>query len=134
MRKRTRRRRHVLMGVAVMFAALFAASTAHGHPATERYIPLGLSPGVSYKQTTVGVVEAIDPTARTITLSAPSGPIVVPVTDQTRIWLDQSKAGRTSLNGAFTDLTTGATVEVKFTGPDDARAAEWIKMESSAGR
>ena len=132
MRKRTRRRRHLLMGAAVMFAALFAASMAHGHPAAERYIPLGQSPGVSYKQTTVAVVEAVDPAARTITLSAPSGPIVVQLTDATRIWLDRSKVRQTSLNGTFADLATGATVEVKFTGPDDARAAEWIKVESSA--
>ena len=108
MRKRTRKRRHLLMGAAVMFAALFAASMAHGHPATERYIPLGQSPGVSYKQTTVGVVEAVDPAARTITLAAPSGPIVVPLTDMTRIWLDRSKLRQASLNGTFTDLTAGA--------------------------
>ncbi len=134
MRARLRRYAHLLIGMLILFATLFAASTATGHPATERYIPIGQSPGVSFQETTVGVIEAVDAPARTITVSSSGGAVVVPVTDATMIWLDRSKVQRTTLNGRFADLRAGATVEVKLVGPEGDAAAEWIKLESSDTR
>lgn len=120
-----------LLITATLLAALLANfSFAHGQKQTERYIPLGQSPGLSGKSTRIGTIEATDPKARTITLAlADRGYAVVTVTERTRIWLDRSRLKQTALSGSYSDLRPGRRVEVKYEDPQRAGAAEWIKVE-----
>lgn len=122
-----------LLGICTILAAVGAATPAGGQKATERYIPLGQSPGVSQKLTVIGRISAVDPQRRTITVAGPSGAGAVEVKGDTRIWIDRSKAGQTNINGSFADLRAGRTVEVKFVDPVRKRTAEWIKVEAPAG-
>ena len=115
--------------IATLVAALMAGvSFAHGQNQTERYIPIGQSPGVSGKSTWIGTVEATDPKARTITVAAADGRYTVTVTERTRIWLDRSQLKQTALGGSYGDLRPGRRVEVKYGDAKGERIAEWIKV------
>jgi hypothetical protein len=116
----------------MIVALLAGASHAHGQKETERFIPLGQSPGLSGKVTDVGVIEAADAGARTITVARGDQRGTVRVAGQTRIWLDRSRMKLTTLDGTFTDLQRGRRVEVMPAGPGPGAAAEWIKVEITA--
>jgi len=119
-----------LLGIVAVTVALVAgASHAHGQKQTERYIPVGQSPGVSGKLTHVGVIEAADAGARTITVARDGERRPVRVTGATRIWLDRSRVKRTTLDGTFADLQRGRRVEVMPAGPAPGAEAAWIKVE-----
>lgn len=106
---------------------------AHGQKATEMFIPLGQSPGLSGKVTVIGTIDAVNTRDQTITIAGPSGPWGAQITDHTKIWLDRSKLRLPTQYGTFADLRKGRMVEVKYEenknkgkgkGP-----AEWVKVE-----
>jgi len=114
---------------AILVAMLCATSHAHGQKATEQFIPIGQSPGVSQKLTSIGEVAAADARARTVTITDPAGRRTVRVTDRTRIWLDRTKLKQSNRSGGFADLQKGRRVEVKFEDPARRDVAEWVKVE-----
>jgi hypothetical protein len=119
----------LLIAATLLVALLANFSFAHGQRQTERYIPLGQSPGVSGKSTWIGTIEATDPKARTITVAAADRRYRAAVTGRTRIWLDRSRLKQTTLGGSYGDLRLGRRVEVKYEGAERAGIAEWIKVE-----
>ncbi len=121
--------RTLLIGLAATIALLCANSHAHGQKATERYIPLGQSPGVSQKYTSIGEIAAADARAGTVTIVESGGPRTVKVTGETRIWLDRTKLKQTNLTGGFADLRAGRRAEVKYRDPAQRQIADWIKVE-----
>jgi hypothetical protein len=121
--------RRLLSALGVVIAALGAISHAHGQKATERYIPLGQSPGVSQKVTSVGEIANVDEPTRTVTIVERSGRRAVRITDKTRIWLDRTKLKQTNLTGSFADLQKGRRVEVKYEDPERRQVADWVKVE-----
>ncbi len=116
------------IGAALILACLCGASSAHGQKATERYIPLGRSPGLSGKSTTIGEIEAVDASRRTLRIAGPTGVREVAVSDRTTIWLDRTGLGLSNAKGAVTDCRRGLTAEVKYEEPERGRLAEWIKL------
>jgi len=114
----------------VLIAALVGIPPAHGQEATERYIPIGQSPGVSGKLTSIGEITEVDPRERTVTIAEPAGRHTVRITDKTRIWIDRSKLKLTSVTGSFGDLQTGRRVEAKYEDPASREAADWVKVEA----
>jgi len=118
-----------LLSVAGILVAMCAISHAHGQKATEQFIPIGQSPGVSLKYTSIGEIADVNAAARTVTIADPAGPQTVRVTDQTRIWLDRTKLKQSNLSGGFTDLQKGHRVEVKYADPARRDVAEWVKVE-----
>jgi hypothetical protein len=114
-----------------LLALLCASSLAHGQKATEQYIPVGQSPGVSLKYSSIGEVTAVNPVARTVTIADPAGPRTVRITEKTRIWLDRTKRKETNVSGRFEDLQPGRRVEVKYADPARRDVAEWVKIEIS---
>jgi hypothetical protein len=121
---------HILLSVTgVLVAMLCAISHAHGQKATEQFIPIGQSPGVSQKYTSIGAIAAVDAGARTVTIADPAGRRTVRVTDKTRIWLDRTKLKQSNLSGSFADLQTGRRAEVKYEDPARRDVAEWVKVE-----
>ena len=123
--------------VVVGMSALLGAGpwAAFSHEMTERYIPVGQSPGLSGKYSVIGKVQATNVRDQTVTIVGSTGTWSAKITERTRIWLDRSKLRLTNLKGTFGDLRPGMIVEVKheghqrgiFSGP-----AEWIKVEISA--
>jgi len=122
-----------LFGVTAVIALVLAgASYAHGQKQTERYIPVGQSPGLSGKVTTIGVIEAANGAARTVTLARGAERQTVRLTDQTRIWLDRSRIKLTTIDGSFADLQSGRRAEVMPEGGTPGAPAAWIKVEVTA--
>lgn len=117
----------IFFGVAI--AVLGMSLHAHGQKATERYIPIGESPGVSQKLTSIGEIADVDQLKRTVTLRGASGQQTITITDTTRIWLDRTKMKQTNLTGTFADLQKGRRVEVKYQDPDRRQVADWVKVE-----
>jgi hypothetical protein len=116
--------------LAVFCVMVFGFGNAHAQKATERYIPIGKSPGLSGKYTTVGTISAVDLENGMITMTDPSGHVYsVKVTKQTLIWLDRSKLRVTNLEGTPEDCRAGVRIEVRHENDDRTRPAEWIKVE-----
>lgn len=120
-------------GARMTLALALVLSTAVGLGAqetTERYIPVGMSPGVSGVSAVIGTVVAADEPSRTITVQVEgeAEPRTVPVTPDTRIWLDRSPLREVNTVGSFADVTVGRTVEVKYVDPEPREAADWVKV------
>jgi hypothetical protein len=109
-----------------------SVSISHGQEATERFIPLGQSPGVSGKTTLIGSVGTVDSNAKSLAVQSSAGAAAqaVKLTPTTRIWLDRSAAGQSAVAGTMADLRPGRRVEVKFADERNRSAAEWIKVDA----
>lgn len=125
-----------IVGVAGVSALLGGAVPAvSAQEMTERYIPIGASPGLSGKSTVIGTLQSVNAREQTCAVAGATGATRVKVTERTKIWLDRSKLRQTNLEGTFADLRPGATVEVK---PEDnprgvaGGPAEWIKVQVPA--
>jgi len=125
--------RTFLVGVVGMSALVAAGASAQ--EMTERFIPIGQSPGLSGKHTVIGKIQAVNARDQTVAIVAPTGAWNAKVTDRTKIWLDRSSLRQPNLKGTFADLRPGATVEVKPEGRQAGASggpAEWIKVQVSA--
>jgi hypothetical protein len=122
--------RVVGIGILLWVGTLYA----HSQQATEIFIPIGQSPGVSAKITIIGKIHAVNAQTRTVNIAGPSGTVSCQITDRTNIWLDRSKVGRTNKTGTVSDLRPGLVVEVKYEGRErrSEGPAEWIKVQLEA--
>ena len=119
-----------LLGIGTILVVLSSAVPADAQNATERYIPIGQSPGVSHVLTAIGKIEAVDPARNSINVATPSGTLVIGIRKECKIWLDRTKLEQTNLEGGFADLKLGSTIEVKFLDPARKRIADWVKIEA----
>jgi hypothetical protein len=120
---------------AALLVALVCGAAAAGPRASERFTPIGESPGVSGKLTTIGTIAAIERERGRIRIAgAEEGPITVAITRATKIWLDRSALGKKPATGSFPDCRVGHTVEVKYTDPGARSVAEWVKLRVPAPR
>ena len=112
----------------LVLAPALVPSPAFGQKATEKFIGVGKSPGVSGKYTVIGEIEQMDAQSRTVTVTSPSGKHTCQLKDKTRIWLDRTKLKLPNLTGTDADLKKGRRVEIKH---EDAerKTADWIKVE-----
>jgi len=113
----------------IVVVALAGVSEAFGQEATEMYIPIGQSPGVSSKSALLGTIESVDPGKRTLTVSGPAGTRKFQIADRTLIWIDRSAQKQRNQTGTLADLQRGRKVEIK---PDEGAGqavAKWIKVQ-----
>jgi hypothetical protein len=107
----------------------FAAATPAGaQQATEQFIPLGSSPGLSATKTRIGIIESFDPASAVLSLATERGS--AELTPQTRIWLDRSKLNLSNLPGLPSDLKPGQRCEIRYAQPG-SRKVEWVKIEAT---
>jgi hypothetical protein len=123
--------------IGVTITLLFGVPHAHGQKATEIFIPLGKSPGLSGKYTTIGKIDTVNAQDQSITMTDSLGSYTIKVSGRTQIWLDNSKLKTTNQKGTFADLRKDLLIEVKYEdiAQKDKGTAEWIKIqitESSA--
>jgi len=104
---------------AFVFALLLASTAAFPQAATERYIPIGRSPGISGVHSVQGVIESVN--GNTIAIRSGTTVVRVEIADTSDIWIDRSKIRVTNLRGTPIDLVVGRTVE--------AYLPRWIKVE-----
>ena len=133
MNRPLRIRPHPVALAALLLACSFAiAPSSQAHPAAERFIPIGQSPGMSGKYTHTGRITRVKERDHILVIKTDAGEqYEVLMQPQSQIWLDRSKARRATRIGDFDDCRRGRRVEVKYVdgGRDEARV-EWIKIES----
>ena len=120
-------------GIALTMGLLLVAALSHAQKATEQFIPVGQSPGVSGVLSYQGELREVDRQNRTVTVGEGDGAHTTKVTDDTDIWLDRSESGKTSLTGGMEDLEPGRRVEIKYVDVQTKDVAEWIKVVVPAG-
>ena len=118
-----------LMTIGVLGTLIVGLTDAQAQKASEIFIPIGLSPGLSGKYTEVGKIDAARAQDQTITMTNSSGSYTVEITESTNIWLDRSKLQLTNQKGAFVDCQAGRTIEVKYKDNDPGGPVEWIKVQ-----
>lgn len=116
--------------ILIVVACFLDASSAYGQKATEIFIPIGKSPGVSGKHSIMGKIDSVNYQAYTLIVSDSSETYTVKVMEDTPIWLDKSALKLTNVNGDIEDCQVGGFVEVKYKGPEKSKGmqAEWIKV------
>ena len=116
-----------------MLLCLLTAVSATAQRATEIYIPIGRSPGVSGKCTALGTCTSVDAKERVATVRAGQGTWTGRVTATTRIYLDRSALGQPNSYGTFDDLRDDRQVEIKYRGQHESGGeCEWIKVKITA--
>jgi hypothetical protein len=115
--------------LAIVIVALGGTLEASGQQATEMFIPIGQSPGLSNKGNVIGTLESVDPGKQMVTISSSSGAQTVGITDRTMIWLDRSEQKQPNQNGAINDLQKGRKIEIKVRKGESKAVAEWIKVQ-----
>ncbi len=119
--------RMISIGVTIILVGV--TSYAFAEKATEVYIPIGKSPGLSGKYAVYGKIDRVDYQNKTITMSNSSGSYLVTVTERTMIFLDRSKVKLTNSYGTFADCKKDMMAEVRFADDSQAKPAEWIKLQ-----
>lgn len=117
------------LALALVVVALGGTLQAFGQEATEMFIPIGQSPGVSNKSSLLGTVESVDPRKRTLRVSGPAGAQAVEITDRTLIWIDRSPQRQPNQKGTLADLQRGRKVEIKLGEGAAKTIAKWIKVQ-----
>lgn len=120
-------RKHI-PGLTILVALLVNVSSVQGQETTERYIPVGHSPGLSNKYTYIGHIEEVDVQNQTISVRNEQETRTIRLTPQTRIWLDRSQIRQTNSTGSIADLRPGRTVEIKYEDYESKESADWIKV------
>lgn len=114
----------------LMIGIGFATVPANAQEATERYIPIGQSPGLSGMYTVVGEITRVDEQRGLITITTQDGDQTALVTENTRIWVDRSGERQSNITGSYADCEVGRTVEVSYVDPEEKREVDWVKVAS----
>jgi hypothetical protein len=120
-----------LLKVILLLGAL--TTPVQAQKLTEKYIPIGRSPGLSGKFTVIGKVDKLDFEEQCITvLDANRKSYIIVCTEKTHFWLDRSAVEKPNQDGALRQCQRGRRVEIKFRDNDLAKPAEWVKVEVTA--
>ncbi len=109
----------------VAVAAILAPAPASPHPATEVYIPIGMSPGVSGRMTVTGRIMGYDEVDGTMRVDAQGVERTIALGENVPVYVDRSKARKRNSYGSYRDYHVGRMVEIKVLDG----ATEWIKVE-----
>lgn len=121
---------HGARTMSVYIALCVMAELAFAQQTTERFIPIGASPGISNISSYIGRIVAVDAEAQTVTVEEEdgSGRHALRVSAETHVWIDRSAEGRINDEGTFGDCEIGRRAEVSYVAGDSS-AASWIKVE-----
>jgi len=119
--------KRILTGCVGWAVFMLVTGTAHGQQATERYIPIGKSPGVSSDESFIGTITDIDYAIHRMEVTGPEGRISVNPAESTRYYLDRTKRKMTNQTATFQDCEVGLKVEIKVKADG---SVDWIKIES----
>ncbi len=117
-------RRAVLSVITLLGVA--AGTLAYAHPATERYIPIGKSPGVSNVKSYLGKISSVQADDSGFMLFVKDTERPIAITEMTRIYVDTGP-GKTNLVGTEQDCKAGRVVEAYL---HEDGTAYWIKVKS----
>lgn len=126
-------RQTVLALVSLGAALLGPIPAALAQKATEIYIPIGKSPGLSGTHTAMGRIEAVSAADQTITLAGPQGRRVGRLDSHTRVYLDRSARKLANRYGQYDSCLPGTFCEMKYVDNDPGTRdkpgrIEWVKV------
>jgi hypothetical protein len=121
------------IAVTLALALCALARDAHAQQTTERFIPVGQSPGISGTRSYLGEIVSVNLQRKTFTVRDAQGLRTIKVAPRTRIWLDRSAQQLTSQTGSMTDLAVGRRVEVLYVDDRRKDTADWIKVVVASG-
>ena len=107
--------------------ALTAWTEAPAQRATEVYIPIGESPGISASESVIGSISSIDYAQYHMTITTPVESITVMLTNRTLYYIDNSNQKMRSVTGGIEDCEVGSRVEALVN--DDGEAV-WVKVQA----
>jgi hypothetical protein len=116
----------------VLAAGVCWVAPVSAQQATERYVPIGRSPGLSDGSTLMATVETVDVEGGRVTLQTASDSREVEADAATRIWWDRTALGESNSGASLSDCREGLFVEVKL--DSSGRRAERIKLRAPGGR
>lgn len=105
---------------------LIVGNAALTQQATEVYIPIGESPGVSERDSIIGSISSVDHERYRMTISVAGQTRMVTMTPVTRYYVDNTRARTQSRKGSLEDCEVGQRIEVYI---DDDGNALWVKTE-----
>ena len=114
-----------LANLSCCMAVTILASSAAAQEATERFIPIGMSPGVS---SVIGTISQVDYDAQRMTINVDGTSLTIELAARTHYYLDNYKLKKSNETGDLHDCKAGLRVEVKL---DDDCKADWIKIEET---
>ena len=117
--------------ILVTITLVWIYSFSHAQKSTEVYIPVGKSPGISGKYSTIGRVEAINLTDSTITITIAGelGSHSIKCAKDTKIWVDKTTIKQFNKGGNLIDIKIGSIIETKYKGNKSDASVEWIKIQ-----
>lgn len=116
-------------GIGVALTLLLGVAPLEAQLSTERFIPVGQSPGLSGVVTYIGQVVSVDEQNMTLTAQTDGQSVTIQLTSETHLWLDRSALREANATGTLSDLQAGRTVEVKYIDAEDPQAGvDWIKI------
>jgi len=119
--------------VTLALALCASARDARAQQTTERFIPVGQSPGISGTRSYLGEIVSVNLQRKTFTVRDAQGLRTIKVAPGTRIWLDRSAQQLTNVDGSMTDLEVGRRVEVLYVDDRRRDTADWIKVLVASG-
>lgn len=119
-----------ILGVLLTVSLCLNFAVGQAQQATEKFIPIGMSPGVSGKSSFLGNITSVNSATKSFSMQIDGDTKVISVAPTTWIWLDRSKNRKPNQDGEYGALETGSTVEVLM-DPDDPTKAAWIKIEAN---
>lgn len=120
---------HRKLALLSLVLACAASQPGLAQKESERFIPLGQSPGLSGESTLLGVIESFDPNTGNATIKLDKGGSqVICLLPKTRLWLDRSETRQSNCKGDLPDLKPGRRIEAKAAAGDPGHA-EWVKVQ-----
>lgn len=113
----------------IFLATLFLiiGNIALAQQATEVYIPIGESPGVSERDSFIGSISSVDHERYRMMISVAGETKMVTMTPATRYYLDKTRARKQNKTTRFEDCEVGQRIEAYV---DDDGNAVWVKIEA----
>jgi hypothetical protein len=117
--------------ILISIACFWDVPSAYGQKATEIFIPIGQSPGLSGKYSIIGKIDSVDYQTHSMRVIDSSGSYIVKVMEETQIWLDKSELKLTNVEGTLEDCQEGRLIEVRYKNAEkkEEMYAEWIKVQ-----
>jgi len=112
-------------GILALLASSMVSLTAAGHPATELYIPIGKSPGISHVKSFIGRIESVGAAQAGFTMMVNDSAKYVAFDVSTKIYLQYETPGKNNALGRYADCQAGRNAEVYLA--DDGKL-RWIKV------
>ena len=115
--------------VTVISIILSMLSLSYAQESSERFIPIGQSPGISNKLSYIGNIIGINRSENTIVVETNNNQVSIDISTNTKFWLDRSKSKLSNLVANYESCAIGQKVEVKYNRLDN-KLADWIKIET----